>query len=114
MLLLASATETGPLRAVLASLPPGAVTIIYQADPGGADVRRDLHAAAGARGARAYYLPGNGEPDPGPLSPPQVQALIPVLRAHDVYVSGPPGLAAATVTALRAAGISRRRICVAG
>jgi ferredoxin-NADP reductase len=114
LLLLVSATGTGPLRAVLAALPHGSVTIIYRHDcPADVGLRDDLHAAAQARGARAYYLPGTGQPDPGPLSPPGVRALIPVLRQHDACVCGPPELAAAAVVALRLAGVPGQRIAVA-
>jgi ferredoxin-NADP reductase len=114
VLLLASAIGTGPLRAVLAALRPGSATIIYRAaGPADEDFRRELHAAASARGARAYYLPDTGPADPGPLVPPQVRALIPVLGRRDVYVCGPSGLAAAAFTALRRAGIPGHRITVA-
>lgn len=75
VLLLVSATGTGPVRAVLAALPPGTVTVIYRAaGPADEDLRASLHATAAARSARAYYLPGSGPPDPGPLASPQVSA----------------------------------------
>lgn len=109
VLLLASATGTGPLRAALAALPPGSATVIYRAaGPADEDFRRELHAAATACGARAYYLPAAGPADPGPLAP----ALIPVLRRRDVHVCGPPGPAAAAVAALRGAGIPAHRVTV--
>jgi ferredoxin-NADP reductase len=111
---LASGTGTGPLRAVLASVPPGRVTIIYR-DPGPADLRLcgDLEDMAAARGGRAYYLPSAGQAVPGPLSPPRVMARIPVLRRHDAWVCGPPELADAACAALRAAGVPAHRIAVA-
>jgi len=114
LLLLVSATGTGPLRAVLAALPHNSVTIIYRDDrPADAGLRDDLHAAAQARGARAYYLPVSGQADPGPLSAPGVRALIPVLRRHVACVCGPPELTAAAVAALRLAGGPGQRIAVA-
>jgi ferredoxin-NADP reductase len=113
VLLLASATGIGPLRAVLAALRPGSATIIYRAaGPADEDFRRALHAAAAAGGARAYYLPDTGAADRGPLAPPRVRALIPVLRRQDVHVYGPRRVAAAAVTALRGAGIPADRIAV--
>jgi NAD(P)H-flavin reductase len=113
LLVLASATGTGPLRSVLTALPPGCVTIIYRmygtADPG---LCQDLEDAVSARGGRAYYLPSGGQVASGPLSPPHVLALIPVLRRHDACVCGPPELAGAAFAALRGAGVPAHRIAV--
>ncbi len=114
LLVLASTTGAGPLRAVLAAVLSGSVTVIYRdggpADPG---LCRDLEDAAAGRGARVYYLPSAGPATLGPLSPPRVLALIPVVRRHDAWVCGPPGLAGAAVAALRGAGVPAHRIAVA-
>lgn len=111
LLLLASATGAGPLRAMLAALPAGTVTIIYRsAGPADPALSRELHAIAESRGARAYYLPGGGPAAPGPLSPPHVRALIPVLSRHAACLCGPPVLTAAAAAALTAAGIPPHKI----
>jgi ferredoxin-NADP reductase len=109
VMLLASATGTGPLRAVLAALPDGTVTVIYRtAAPADARLKDELHALAAANVGRVYYLPGDGSADAGPLA--RAAGLIPVPRRHDVYLSGPASLAAAAVRALCAAGIAPDRI----
>jgi ferredoxin-NADP reductase len=113
VLLLVGDVGTTPLRAVFAALPPGRVTLIYRpGDLSGTGIRRELSAVAAARGNRMYYVTGTGDQDAGPLSPARLQALIPVLRCHDVYLYGAPRLAAAAITALQAAGVPRRRICL--
>ena len=113
VLLLAGDVGITPLQAVLAALPPGRVTLIYR--PSGLSaiqIRHELSAIAAARGDRIYYVTGTGDhPGTGPLSPARLQALIPVLRSHDIYLYGPPLLAAAAITALQAAGVPRHRIC---
>ena len=114
LLLLASAIGTGPLRAVLAALPAGTVTVIYRsAGPTDPAMDGELRVIAEARGARAYYLPGSGPAEPGPLSPPRVRDLIPVLRRYAACLCGPPSLTATAAAALTAAGIPPHRICQA-
>jgi ferredoxin-NADP reductase len=111
MLLLAGGVGITPLRAMFATLP-GRVTLIYRASSEQEIVFRDeLDAIAAARGATVYYLVGSrAEIGGDPLSPRMLRSLVPGLDRDEVYVCGPPGMTAAAVEALRAAGVPRRRI----
>jgi predicted ferric reductase len=111
VLLLAGGVGITPLRAMFATLP-GRVTLIYRASSEQEIMFRDeLDAIAAARGATVYYLVGSrAEIGGDPLSPKMLRSLVPGLDRDEVYVCGPPGMTAAAVEALRAAGVPRRRI----
>jgi predicted ferric reductase len=111
VLLLAGGLGVTPLRALFAALP-GPVTLVYRASsPRDVLFRGELDAIARARGARVHYVVGSRRELGGdPLSPRTLHALVPGLRQHDAYVCGPPGMTAAGVAALRAAGLPARNI----
>jgi predicted ferric reductase len=111
VLLLAGGVGITPLRAMFAALP-GDVTLIYRAsDIGDVVFRDELETIAQARGARVHYLIGSRAQLGGdPLSARQLQALVPGLHRREAYLCGPAGMMEAAVTALRAAGVPRRRI----
>jgi ferredoxin-NADP reductase len=114
VLLLAGGVGITPLRALFETLPgaPGDVTLIYRANAAGDLVLRgELDWIAHQRGARVHYLlgpPRRGSADH--LSPQRLQRLVPNLREHDVFVCGPPPMAAAAKAALRHSGVPRRHI----
>jgi predicted ferric reductase len=111
VLLLAGGVGITPLRAMFAALP-GDVTLIYRAsDIADVVFRDELETIAQARGARVHYLIGSRAQLGGdPLSARQLQALVPGLHRCEAYLCGPAGMMEAAVTALRAAGVPRRRI----
>ncbi len=111
VLLLAGGVGITPLRAIFATLP-GHVTLIYRASSERDIVFRDeLDAIAAARGGTVYYVVGSrAEIGGNPLSPRLLRRLVPGLDQHEAYVCGPPGMVAAAVGALRAAGVPRKRI----
>jgi predicted ferric reductase len=111
VVLLAGGVGITPLRAMFATLP-GRVTLIYRAStPQDVVFADELDAIAAARGAIVHYVIGSrAELGGDPLSPRVLRSLAPGLDEQDVYVCGPDGMAAAAITALRAAGVPKRSI----
>jgi len=111
VLLLAGGVGITPLRAMFAMLQ-GEVTLVYRAsNPSDIVFGRELDAIARDRGATVHYVIGSRERlGWDPLSADQLQALVPGLHRHDVYLCGPAGMTESAIAALRAAGVPRRRI----
>jgi predicted ferric reductase len=114
VLLLAGGVGITPVRALFETLPagPGDLTLIYRAT-GWADLvfREELVRIAEGRVASLHYLVGSRRDLGGdPLSPAVLTRILPDLRAHDVYVCGPDGMAASATAALLEAGVPRRHI----
>jgi ferredoxin-NADP reductase len=112
-LLLAGGVGITPLRAMMAALT-GSVTLVYRASSWqDVALRSELDALAAERGGRVHYVIGTrSELGGDPLTADALRELAPGLDAMDAYVCGPPGMTAAAVAALRAAGAPRRRIHV--
>src|SRR5580693_5413752 len=112
-LLLAGGVGITPLRAIMAALT-GSVTLVYRASSWqDVALRSELDTLAAERGGRVHYLIGTrSELGRDPLTADALRELAPGLDAMDAYVCGPPGMTAAAVAALRAAGAPRRRIHV--
>ena len=112
-LLVAGGVGITPLRAMMAALT-GSVTLVYRASSWqDVALRSELDALAAERGGRVHYLIGTrSELGGDPLTADALRELAPGLDAMDAYVCGPPGMTAAAVAALRAAGAPRRRIHV--
>jgi predicted ferric reductase len=111
VLLLAGGVGITPLRAMFAMLQ-GEVTLVYRAsNPSDIVFGRELDAIARDRGATVHYVVGSRERlGWDPLSADQLQALVPGLHRHDVYLCGPAGMTESAIAALKAAGVPRRRI----
>jgi ferredoxin-NADP reductase len=112
-LLVAGGVGITPLRAMMAALT-GPVILVYRA-ASWQDValRAELDAIAGARGAVVHYVIGRrSELGGDPLTADALRRVAPGLDAMEAYVCGPPGMTAAAVAALRAAGVRRRRVHV--
>jgi ferredoxin-NADP reductase len=115
VLLVAGGVGITPIRAMFAALPrrmSGGITLLYRAShPRDVVFSRELNAIAADRHAALHYLIG---PRAGlgydPLDAAHLQATVPGLHRYEAYVCGPAGMTQATVTALVAAGIPRRRI----
>ena len=107
--LVAGGVGITPLRALFATLPVP-VTLIYRATTWQDVVFKDeLDAIARTRdGASVHYLIGPREQVP--LTGELLARLVPGLRGRDVYVCGPPGMVSGAVSALRDAGVPRRRV----
>jgi ferredoxin-NADP reductase len=116
VLLIAGGVGVTPLRALFETIPAhaGDITLLYRASTD-ADVlfRRELETIADRRGARLHVVTGHRDELPGdPLSARALAANIPDLKAHDVYVCGPDGLAEAVVRSLRQARVPRSQVHV--
>jgi predicted ferric reductase len=114
VLLIAGGVGITPLRALLESLPAarGDLTLVYRVSSLDDVVfKRELDRLAAARGAKVWYVAGHrAELGLDPLSAGELQANVPGLARHDVYVCGPAGMTAAVTRALRIAGVPRRQI----
>jgi predicted ferric reductase len=113
VLLLAGGIGITPLRALFQSLPaaPGDLTLVYRAErPEDLVLRREIETLAERREQAAHVLPGRVGGDRDVLVGDRLRRLLPDLRAHDVYVCGPPGFVNAATAALRRLGVSRRHI----
>lgn len=112
-LLVAGGVGITPLRAMMAALT-GTVILIYRA-ASWQDValRAELDTIAAEGGAVVHYVIGSRSALGGdPLTADALRRLAPGLDAMEAYVCGPPGMTAAAVAALRAAGVPRRRVHV--
>ncbi|ARE79136.1 ferric reductase [Streptomyces sp. Sge12] len=113
VLLIAGGVGITPMRALFETLPggPGDITLLYRA---GAEehlvLRAELEAIAAERQAGLHYLLGPSGAAYDPLAPQALDALVPDLAEHDVYLCGPPGMAEATRAALLRAGVPAGRI----
>jgi ferredoxin-NADP reductase len=111
VLLLAGGVGITPLRAMFAMLP-APVTLVYRASrPEDVVFADELNAIARDRGGTVRYLLGSRDQlGVDPLSAEQLNYLVPGLHRHDVYLCGPSGMTDAAISALRDAGVPRRRI----
>ena len=72
---------------------------------------RELNAIADDRQAALHYLIGSREElGYDPLDADHLRRTVPGLHRYEAYVCGPTGMTQATVDALQAAGVPRRRI----
>jgi ferredoxin-NADP reductase/DMSO/TMAO reductase YedYZ heme-binding membrane subunit len=113
VLLLAGGVGVTPLRALFESLPagPGDLTLVYRARTAeDLALRGELEAIARSRGARLHYLLNQAGGRSPRLTAQALRGWLPDVAGHDVYLCGPPGMAAASYEALRAAGVPARRI----
>jgi ferredoxin-NADP reductase/DMSO/TMAO reductase YedYZ heme-binding membrane subunit len=113
VLLIAAGVGITPIRALFETLParPGELTLLYRARRAEDLVfRQELEQVAARRRARLHYLLGSRAEAGDPLTAAGLADLVPGLREHEVFLCGPPELAAATVRELRAAGVPRHRI----
>lgn len=109
-LLVAGGVGITPLRTLFETLP-GRVTLIYRArHAGDLALRTELDAIAAARGARVHYSVDVPNHAGAPLTAHWLNRVVPGLSHHDVYICGPTGMTEAAISALRDAGVPRRRI----
>jgi ferredoxin-NADP reductase len=115
VVLIAGGVGITPIRAMFAALPAGvprAITLLYRAShPRDIVFRRELDEIAADRDAAVYYLTGSRRQlGYDPLSAASLTEAVPGLHRCEAYVCGPPGMVEATISALRRAGMPRRRI----
>jgi ferredoxin-NADP reductase len=106
VLLVAGGVGITPMRALFESMPlaPGQdMVLLYRVrSRDGAVFRAELDALARRDGARVVYL----EDGVGPFTPELFTYFVPNLPVRDVFLCGPPAMAAAVRGALRAAGLA--------
>jgi predicted ferric reductase len=106
VLLIAGGVGITPMRALFETMPLHAgqdLLLLYRARTS-ADLlfSAELELLAGTRGGRVRYLVGDHV---GPLSPELFLHFVPDIVHRDVYLCGPPGLAAAVRRSLRRLGL---------
>lgn len=102
-LLIAGGVGITPIRALLEDLHGHAVLVYRVSAPQEAVLYGELRELAAARGASLHLI--SGPPDPDPLSPGALSALVPDLAERDIYVCGPPGMTGAVLRGLRTLGV---------
>jgi ferredoxin-NADP reductase len=112
-LLVAGGVGITPLRAMMTALT-GPVILVYRATSWqDVALRAELDTIAADRGAVVHYVIGSrAELGGDPLAADALRRVAPGLGAMETYVCGPPGMTAAAVAALQAAGVPRRRVHV--
>ena len=105
VLLVAGGVGITPMRALFETMPVAAgqdLLLLYRARSTADLIFKDeLDRIAQVRRVRVRYLVGQGLP----LDAKAFLTMVPDLLRRDVYLCGPPGLAAAVRQALRAAGL---------
>ncbi len=113
VLLIAGGIGITPMRALFETLDVAGerLTLLYRASAERDLIFRDeLDAIARYRGARVIYLVGPSSDPANALTPATLDAMVPGLREHDVYLCASPGLATAVRAALQGAGLPRRQL----
>lgn len=113
VLLLAGGIGITPLRVLFESLPGGAgdIALLYRASTEDALVlRTELEEIARRRQACLHYLLGGSRGPGDPLTSVRLRELVPDITRRDVFLCGSPGMATASIRALRQAGVPARRI----
>ncbi|MET9293134.1 ferredoxin reductase family protein [Streptomyces sp. NPDC003077] len=109
-LLMAGGVGITPLRALFETLPGDTALIYWARRPQDLALRGELDAIAADRGARVHYSVSAPAGHALPLTAPALVRQVPDLAEREVYLCGPPGMTDAALTALRAAGVPRRRV----
>ncbi|GAB2855305.1 ferredoxin reductase family protein [Actinocorallia aurea] len=109
-LLIAGGVGVTPLRALFETLPGDASLIYLARTPADLALRRELDAIARRDGRCVHYFVDEPRSHSLPLTATALRAVVPDLAERDVYLCGPPGMADVARTALRSAGVPRRRI----
>jgi predicted ferric reductase len=106
VLLIAGGVGITPMRALFETMPlrPGQDLLLLYRTRSMAEAifARELDAIARHRGARVHYLHSDRA---GPFTPWLLHSLVPNLLDRDVYLCGPPAMAAAARGALAHAGL---------
>ena len=113
VLLIAGGVGITPMRALFESLPvgPGALTLLYRAStPGDVVFRTELEAIARQRGAEIVWMIGPSSAPHLAMTAANLRRLVPDVADRDVYLCASSRFAAAVRSALRAAGLPRRRL----
>jgi ferredoxin-NADP reductase/DMSO/TMAO reductase YedYZ heme-binding membrane subunit len=115
VLLIAGGVGITPIRAMFAALPrrmSDGITLVYRAShPRDVVFSRELDAIASDRQAALHYLIGSRDRlGYDPLSPGQLQRIVPGVHRYEAYVCGPAGMTETAVESLVELGVPRRRI----
>ena len=113
VLLIAGGVGITPMRALFESLEigDGRLTLLYRAaSPADVVFRHELEHLARRRGAQLLWMVGPSSAPSLQMTPENLRRLVPDVADRDVYLCASPRLAAAVRSALRGAGLPRRRL----
>jgi predicted ferric reductase len=111
-LLIAGGSGIAPIRALLETLPPGAVVIYRASTADDVLFRRELDWLAQERQAQVCYVLGSREdPEPRRLFTARgMRELVPDVQRRDVYMCGPDGLISTSLKTLRRLRVPQHQI----
>jgi predicted ferric reductase len=111
-LLIAAGSGIAPVRALMEDLPPGTVVVFRARTREELIFRAELDRLAEARGMQVWYVLGRRtDPEPARLfTAAGLTGLVPDIRARDVYICGPDGLATHVVDVLAELRVPPRQI----
>jgi ferredoxin-NADP reductase/DMSO/TMAO reductase YedYZ heme-binding membrane subunit len=113
VLLIAGGVGITPMRALFESLDVGGgrLTLLYRASrPADVVFRHELEDIARRRGAEIVWLVGPSSDPALRITGAALRRLVPDVADRDVYLCASPGLSTAMRSALRDAGLPRRRL----
>jgi predicted ferric reductase len=114
VLLIAGGIGITPIRALLEEIRGDAIVVYRVVSEDEIVFANELEQLTRARGATLHYVVGD-HTAPGAerlLSPEHLRELAPDIRRREVFVCGPPGMAAAVEQSVRRAHVPRRHVHV--
>jgi NAD(P)H-flavin reductase len=112
VLLVAGGIGITPIRTLLEELRGDVIVLYRVVEEAEIIFREELEQLAAARGVVVHYVIGDHRLRAGRdlLSPAHLRELVPDIREREVYVCGPPAMAAAIAANARHAHVPRRHI----
>jgi ferredoxin-NADP reductase len=92
---IAAGSGIAPARAIMETLPPGAIAIIRARTPADVIFKAEIDKLAAARKMKVHYVIGHRDEPAvvGVTTPEGLRELVPDIAARDIYICGPIGFA---------------------
>jgi ferredoxin-NADP reductase len=109
-LLIAAGIGITPIRAIMETLPPGAIVLFRARTAEDFTFRAEIDKLAIARKMKVHYLAGHRDEHPGLTNPEGLPTLVPDIADRDIYICGPRGFALDVQRALLESRVPHRQI----